>query len=276
MAPTAPLDHERYCAAITDETTLLRATLRGADLGRQVPTCPDWTLEQLAVHVGQAHRWAAEMVRVRATAELPEDAAHVPGFVPPPGAGALDGWLADGAALLAATLREAGPGQPVWTWSGPHRAAFWARRMAVETLVHRADAALGAGRPYTAEADLAADGLDEWFTLVTDPAQVEEDPELHELLGTGQTLHLHATDVPGAEWLIVRGPERIEVRREHAKADVALRGPLTDLLLAFQRRLPLDSERLEVLGDRGLLDHWLERTRFGPAEDAQDGPTSGA
>ncbi|MCL2551348.1 MAG: maleylpyruvate isomerase family mycothiol-dependent enzyme [Actinomycetia bacterium] len=268
----APLDHERYCAAITTETNLLRATLRGADLDRQVPTCPDWTLRQLAVHVGQAHRWAGEMVRIRATDELAEDDEHIPGFTPPPGDDVLDGWLAEGAEVLVAALREAGPEQEVWTWHGPHRAAFWSRRMAVETLVHRADAALGAERPYAAEADLAADGLDEWLDLVTDPEQVAGDPELHELLGTGQTLHLHATDVPGAEWLIVRGPERIEVRRDHAKADVALRASLTDLLLVFQRRLPLDSERLEILGDRALLDHWLERTRFGSSEEDEEQP----
>lgn len=259
----APLDHERYCSAVITETTALRDALRGADLDRQVPTCPDWTLRRLAVHVGQAHRWADAMVRARAAEELPDDAEHVPDYEPRPGADALDTWLGDGAAALAAALREAGPQQAVWTWFGPHRAAFWARRMAIETLVHRADAALTAERPYVTEADLAADGLDEWFGLISDPEQVAGDPDLAELLGTGQTLHLHATDVPDAEWLLVRGPRRIEVRREHAKADVAVRATLTDLLLVMQRRLPADSARLQVLGDRALLDHWLDHTSWG-------------
>lgn len=52
-------------------------------------------------------------------------------------------------------------------------------------------------------------------------------------------------------------------RRDHEKATVALRGPLTDILLAFYRRLPLDDGRLEVLGKRELLDFWLERATFG-------------
>ena len=52
-------------------------------------------------------------------------------------------------------------------------------------------------------------------------------------------------------------------RRGHERADVALRGPLTSLLLAFYRRLPLDGSGLEVLGDRQLLEFWLERATFG-------------
>lgn len=264
---TAWLAHERYCAALGTETDALRAAVRGADLGRQVPTCPDWTLYDLAVHVGQAHRWAETIVRTRATEDVPEDAEHIPGYQPAPGPDALDAWLAEGAALLAATLREAGADLPVWTWAAQQRAGFWARRMTIETLVHRADAALAAGREFTAAPDLAADGIDEWLEIVTDPAAVAEDPDLAQLRGTGQTLHLHATDSPllpgpAAEWVIVRDPEGPHWRREHTKGDVALRAPLTDLLLAFQRRLPLDSERLELLGDRALFEHWLAHTAF--------------
>lgn len=267
------LAYERYCAAIITETQALRDTLRGAKPAARVPTCPDWTVEELAVHVGQAHRWVELTVRTRAVEEIPEDADHVPDFRPDPGAEALDAWLAEGARMLAGALRATPPDTAVWTWARPHTAAFWARRMTAETLVHRADATIAARRPYTAEPDLAADALDEWFELVTDPETVADDPELTELLGTGQTLHLHATDVPGAEWLIVREPGQIRVVREHAKADVALRGTLADLLLAFQRRLPLDSDRLTVFGERALLDHWLERTRFGePEQDAEPEP----
>jgi len=256
------LEHERYCEAIVAETALMRETARGADPTRTVPSCPDWTLRDLLVHVGQAHRWAETMVRLRVSEELPDDAEHVPAYDPPPGPDDLDGWLDEGARLLAATLREAGPDLPVWSWARPQRSGFWARRMTHETLVHRADAALGAQRPFVAAAELTADTVDEWLDLITDPEQIAGDKELTELLGTGQTLHLHATDT-AAEWVIVRGPERLEVRHEHTKADVALRGTLTDLVLALMRRLPLDSERLEILGDRALLDHWLARTSFG-------------
>lgn len=256
------LEHERYCGAIVAETALLRETARGADEGRTVPSCPDWTLRDLLEHVGRAHRWVELTVRERADEEVPDDAAHVPDYHPAPGPAALDTWLEAGARRLADTLRAAGPDLPVWTWARPQHAGFWARRMTHETLVHRADAALAAQRPYTTDPELAADTVDEWLDLLTDPEQVAGDKELTELVGTGQTLHLHATDAD-AEWVIVRGPDRLEVRRAHEKCDVALRGTLTDVMLALMRRLPLGSERLEVLGDRALLDHWLARTSFG-------------
>lgn len=44
---------------------------------------------------------------------------------------------------------------------------------------------------------------------------------------------------------------------------MALRGPLTDVLLAFYGRLSPDAPGLEVLGDRKLLELWLEKATFG-------------
>ena len=55
--------------------------------------------------------------------------------------------------------------------------------------------------------------------------------------------------------------EAITWRRAHEKAAVAARGPLTDLLLVLYRRRP--ATVLEVLGDAGLLDLWLDRAKFG-------------
>jgi hypothetical protein len=63
------------------------------------------------------------------------------------------------------------------------------------------------------------------------------------------------------EWLgIIQFVQRT---RPHDAAAAELRGPLTDVLLTFYRRLPLDDARLEVLGERELLDFWLERATFG-------------
>ncbi|TXS02813.1 maleylpyruvate isomerase family mycothiol-dependent enzyme [Streptomyces sp. col6] len=257
----ALLAHERYCEEIVRLTDELRAAIRGADLGATVPTCPDWTLRELAEHVGRAHRWAGEIVRTRAAGPVEDDKVptNSPGSDDP---AALDAWLADGAADTADALREAGPGTEVWTWAWDHSTGFWARRMAIETVVHLADAALTAKVPYTMTPELAADTVEEWLEIVRF-AQSHDDREAAELLGDGRTLHLHATDAPGAEWLIELGAEGITWSREHGKADVALRGPLTDLMLVFNRRLAPDSDRVEVLGDAGLLDFWLARTSFG-------------
>ncbi|KPL34238.1 hypothetical protein JI76_09455 [Streptomyces anulatus] len=256
------LSHDRYCDEILAQTDALRAVLTGADLTATVPTCPDWTLRELAVHVGGAHRWVGEIVRGRAAEEVPED--KVPGFEGPVGddPAALDAWLAEGAAATVEALREAGPDAEVWTWVTEQRTAFWARRMTHETAVHRADAALAARAPYEVDAEVAADTIEEWLRIVS-LAQEEGDPEAAELRGGGRSLHLHATDVPGAEWLIAFGDDRFTWRHAHEKATVALRGTLTDLMLVFNRRLEPTSPRVEVLGDAALLDFWLDRSSFG-------------
>ncbi|MET9589995.1 maleylpyruvate isomerase family mycothiol-dependent enzyme [Streptomyces sp. NPDC006516] len=256
------LEHTRYCDEILAQTAELSALVKDADLNRRVPTCPAWNLRELVVHVGGAHRWAGEIVRGRATEDVPED--RVRGAAGPEGddAEALRAWLVEGATETVDALREAGPDTPVWTWGWDHRTAFWARRMAHETVVHRADAALATGTAYAVAPDLAADTVTEWLRIVAF-AQAEGDPEAAELRGGGRSLHLHATDVPGAEWLIEFGEDGFTWSHGHAKATVALRGPLTELMLAFNRRQKPDEGGLEVLGDRGLLDFWLDRSSFG-------------
>ncbi|MFC8227137.1 maleylpyruvate isomerase N-terminal domain-containing protein [Streptomyces sp. NPDC057287] len=256
------LAHERYCDEILAQTGLLGALVTDAGLSRRVPTCPDWNLRELVLHVGGAHRWAGEMVRLRAAEEIPED--QVPDTGGPAGddAAALRAWLTEGAAATAEALREAGPDAGVWTWAWERRTAFWARRMAHETAVHRADAAFATATAYEVAPDLAADTITEWLQIVAF-AQAEGDPEAAELRGGGRSLHLHATDVPGAEWLIEFGEDGFTWRHAHEKATVALRGPLTGLMLAFNRRQKPDEGGLEVLGDRGLLDFWLDRSSFG-------------
>lgn len=76
------LSYDRYCDEVTVQTGLLRQALAGADLQARVPTCPEWTLRDLAVHVGGATRWMNEIVRTRASAEVPDEA--VPEFAGPP------------------------------------------------------------------------------------------------------------------------------------------------------------------------------------------------
>jgi hypothetical protein len=89
---------------------------------------------------------------------------------------------------------------------------------------------------------------------------------LRELLGSGRTLHFHATDTAPearAEWLIDLTGDAIVWRRAQEKAAVAVRGPLIDLLLVIYKRRPARSEGIEILGDAQLLDFWLERVSFG-------------
>ncbi|MET9762110.1 maleylpyruvate isomerase family mycothiol-dependent enzyme [Streptomyces sp. NPDC006372] len=262
------LAHDRYCDEIAHQTVLLRSVVTsGADLTATVPTCPDWSLEQLVRHMGGALRWVELMVRTRAREEVPEE--QVPGAEGPEDRGdaaALDAWLAEAGEQVVAALREAGPDAKVWGWAGTLSAGFWARRMTHEITVHRADAALAAGLPFEVAPDVAADAVDEWLQIVEHVQRTAPHDAARELRGPGRSIHLHATDTGpelNAEWLVELTEEGVTWRRGHEKATVALRGPLTSVLLAFYRRLSLDAPELEVLGERELLEFWLERATFG-------------
>lgn len=260
------LDYDRHCAEIAGQLGQLRATLAGADLSATVPTCPEWSLGYLARHIGGAVRWAEQLVATRAADDIPEE--KVPGIRGPEGddPAALDAWLAETAELALKTLPAVSADTPVWSWAEPQNAGFWARRMTHEVAIHRADAAIAAGVPYEVAADVAADAIDEWLEIVRYVQRSQPDDSAAELRGAGRSIHLHATDAPAglnAEWVIEFGDDGFSWRRGHEKATVALRGPLTEVLLAFYRRRSLDSGAVEVLGERELLEFWLERASFG-------------
>lgn len=262
------LAHDRYCDEIAHQVGQLRAVVTsGADLAATVPTCPDWSLEQLVRHTGGALRWAELLVRTRAEENVEEERVPLGGGPEVKGDPvALDAWLAETGELLVGTLREAGTDAEAWTWGWVRNSGFWARRMAHEITVHRADATLAAGVPYEVPADIAADAIDEWLQIVEFVQRTDPHDAAKELRGPGRSIHLHATDAApelNAEWLVELTEDGVVWRRGHEKATVALRGPLTDVMLAFYRRLPLDSPRLEVLGERELLEFWLERATFG-------------
>ena len=144
------LAHDRYCDEIAHQVGQLRAVVTsGADLSTTVPTCPDWSLEQLVRHMGGALRWVDALVRTRAQDNIPEERIPLHGGPEAEGdPAALDAWLAETGELVVGALREAGPDTKVWGWAGVLDTGFWARRMTHEITVHRADATLAAGLPY--------------------------------------------------------------------------------------------------------------------------------
>ncbi|MGP3979079.1 maleylpyruvate isomerase N-terminal domain-containing protein [Streptomyces sp. 8N114] len=273
------LIHEQFCAEIPAQAAKLREHLVGADLRVPAITCPGWTLGQLVRHLGAAHRWAELTVRTRAQEPVSDE--EVNATPEQPDETATDGravaelgeWLIDGAERLARTLREAGPDAKVWSPAPEPYAtsAFWARRMTHETVVHRADVAfaVGGGARYEVAEEVALDALDEWMEYGVLPEATDTPPGGPPLLGPGRTVHLHATDVSGGagdsargEWLVDLSGETPVWRHGHEKAAVALRGPLTDLLLRTYGRPPRAEGAVEVFGDAELLELWLTRSGF--------------
>ena len=256
-----PISPERHYAEIEASTDTLARLVDGADLTRTVPTCPDWTLRQLATHVGRAHRWAAQIAATRSAEAIPF--RQVPDGRIPDDPAQHAPWLRAGAARIIGAVREA-DGEPVWAFNTLRPASFWARRMAHETAVHRADAEIAVGREVEFEPDLAADAIDEWLGLMSGLAPGDEDPRV-DALPDGAVLHVHATDegLNGAgEWLVRREGSQVTVQPGHGKGDVALRGPAGRLLLVLLRRVPPDDPQVQVLGDPALLAGWLAATPF--------------
>jgi uncharacterized protein (TIGR03083 family) len=254
---------ERYYEVITTSTDTLAGLVDGADLAMPVPTCPDWTLRQLATHIGRAQRWAAQIVSTRSAQAIAF--REVPGGRIPDDPAGHAAWLRGGADRLITALGQAGDA-PVWAFGGQQPAGFWARRMSHETTMHGVDAQLtvpgGDKRPAIA-ADVAADGIDEWLTVLAGPS--EGQPDLRAAgLAAGESLHVHAADVPGGtgEWVVSHETSGITVQRAHQKATLALRGGASDLLLMLMQRLPPDDPAVQVHGDPALLQRWLAATRF--------------
>jgi uncharacterized protein (TIGR03083 family) len=257
------LSPDWYCAEIEAATAGLAEILSEHDQSLPIPTCPEWTLRQLVTHVGRAHRWAAEITRTRSDAFIPFRA--VPDGKLPDDRAEQCAWLLAGAARIVDAVREAG-GDVVWSFTGPVPAGFWIRRMAHETLVHRADAQLAAGaepEPVIA-AEVAADAIDEWLMLLTG-GTVGNGDDRAKALPAGAGLHIHATDdgLGGrGEWMIRHDAGGLTVEPGHGKGDAGLTGPAASLLLVLMRRRPVSDPAVTGYGDTAVLAGWLARTAF--------------
>jgi uncharacterized protein (TIGR03083 family) len=248
------LDHAWFCEAASAEIALMAAAVSDvSDTAAEVATCPGWTVADLAAHIGGIHRWVTAIVASQAPSRLP-----FPEVAPESSsADDLAEWLTAGAGPLLESLRAAGPVTPVWTWGPGRTSGWWARRMVHETAVHRADAELAAGiAAPVIDPVVAADGIDEFLFNLPSARR----PYKHlASLPTGASLHLHATDADG-EWLIRFTESGIAWERGHAKATVAVRGPVALLLLFTYGRVPGADERFAVFGDASVLDDWQQKT----------------
>ena len=149
------MEDSRYLECLAADYGDLRDAASAAELTANVPSCPGWTVADLVRHVAEVYLHKVTLMR---TGEEPRE-------WPPPSLAAEAPLAALGRAYgaLRAEFRTRGPGQPAPTWYDPDQTvAFWIRRMALETVIHRIDAELAAGLPVTpVPDDLAVDGVDE-------------------------------------------------------------------------------------------------------------------
>ena len=241
------LDAERldYVGAIRRDSRGIVEAARAAGPDAGVRCCPDWTVADLVWHLRRVHYFWGTIV-----ADRLQNPGGVPDIDRPSDFEALLDDFAAGADRLSAILSDVDPATVVWTWASQQDAAFVMRHQAEETVVHRWDAEDAAGRTFAIDPPLAADAVDEFLEFMTGEPAKDAAP-------VGGTVHLHATDADG-EWVVSEKDQGgLDVRREHAKADVAARATASDLLLMLYRRVGPD--RAEVFGDRGVLERFLAR-----------------
>ena len=262
--PTSPAD--RYHEEIIASTATLVALLDQVGPELAVPACPGWDLRKLAAHVGRVHRWAAEVVATRAASEA--ELRAVPDGRFPDDPAARGSWLTSGAERVVEVLDAAGDA-PVWAFGVVRPASFWSRRMAHETMVHRADAQLAAGQRVIMAPSLAADATDEWLTVMSGPRDGAADPRA-EALPAGRSLRFGATDpdLPVADWQVTHDADGVRVESGTSTdagtgaADAVVRGPAADLLLVLLGRQAPERTGVQVDGDAAVFAHWLSQTSF--------------
>ncbi|NGO70557.1 maleylpyruvate isomerase family mycothiol-dependent enzyme [Streptomyces boncukensis] len=235
---------------------LLRAAQR-AGWDAPVPTCPDWHVRDLVIHTGQVHRWATGYLTQRLSERVPlgTDAPENDG---------LATWFRTGHGKLVDALRAAPHDLECWTFlpGSPAPRAFWSRRQAHETTVHRMDAEAALGTAGTTpSAEFARDGVDELLVGFHGRRRSRlrsEKPRTLLVEATGEGLAADGSAERPRAWLLRLSADPAQAERlPHAggaTADCTLRGPATALYTALWNRGPY--EPLEVTGDAALLDLW--------------------
>ena len=241
------MDYGDYISALRSNGKAAAQVARDMPMETTVPSCPEWTLLDLAHHLGSHHRWVAGNL------DQPPDGKAFKRREEPPADEAIPDWLEAGAEMLATKLAATDPAKPCWTWVPfDDSVGFWARRTAHETAMHRWDAQNADGEADAVEPELAADGVDEYLGILG-AFQGRRFPE-------AGSIHLHSTDTPG-EWLVRLDAEGIQLTREHAKGDVAVRGPASDVLLVLMGRKTMVA--VDVFGEAPLFERFRKHASFG-------------
>ncbi|NGO06169.1 maleylpyruvate isomerase family mycothiol-dependent enzyme [Streptomyces sp. HC44] len=231
------------------EGQLLAAAAEKAGTDAKVPTCPGWQVRDLVRHTGMVHRWATAFVAERHTSFHPD------GGLPDLDGEELLAWFREGHRWLVDTLANAPADVECWSFlPAPSPLAFWARRQAHETTVHRIDAesALG-GKPSTIVVDFAVDGIDELLLgfHARKKSRVRTD--------VPRVLRVRAENAEGtgAVWTVRLSAEPPAGERgETAEGDCELAGPAADVYLSLWNRRPFPS----VTGDSSVATLWREKS----------------
>ena len=233
-----------HVGLIASEGARILAAYRTSPDGR-VPWSDRWTVRSVARHVAGSHRAVAVILSDRPTgdfeqaAAMPRVEANDPEFAE---------WFAAQTQQLLTECRAAPPDAVCWA---PHpmitgTAAYWTRRIAYDTLVHRWDAEVGARIEGPAmDPDTAADAVDELLGIGLRVARAFADAP------AGPAIGLACTDADQRWHLDLAAAGELVVRREPIATVATVRGSAESLLLWLWGRV--DDGAIEVEGDRSVV-----------------------
>lgn len=229
------MEHLPY---LGDAMTNMAERIGRSDGGEVIPACPGWRMNDLAVHLGTIHRWAASILLSGQRLDEPKAIATEP----------LIDWYAGTATALLAAIQAVDPTEPTPNFSLMREtAAFWPRRQTHETTIHSVDAAQALGDPedtWDVPQDVAVDGIDEVFsTFFPRMTMRGQRPDV------GGRIRVTATDT-GRSWIVApsddpQGPPIVLHSSLEAESEIS--GTATDLYLGLWRRAQHD--RLKIDGD---------------------------
>jgi uncharacterized protein (TIGR03083 family) len=237
-----------------DHLTLLRTDLGlFADAVEHGPPdapvagCPGWTLIDLGEHLGDVHRWVLGALATGGPPAGPHDEP-----APRRDSAALATWVRDGSGRLLAALAATDPDAPTWHPFPvePKLAGLWRRRQAQEASVHRWDAQRAAGGSPTIDTAFAADGVDEYWTVML-PRMLQRDQRRT----PSSTVAVTLTDT-GHRWAINGSSGVPALLPQGAPTDAEFTATAATALLRWWGR-PVDAEYV-VTGDESVMEDWLQ------------------
>ncbi|WP_428950576.1 maleylpyruvate isomerase family mycothiol-dependent enzyme [Streptomyces sp. cg35] len=244
-----------------------RAAARAAGDGgvALVPSCPGWSVADLTLHLGAAHRYVIRLIE-EGLREPPQDhgpqylglPADTAGWPDPEGgphrgplAESLLTWFVEGAAALAELFAERDPAEPVWTWSEKQSVGFWLQMQTIEAAVHRWDAQNALGDPRPIDRQLAADAVTHTFEVMA-PARRRSQAAAS---GAGERMRFREAD-GHRMWIVQTDPDEVLLNQGTGCCLVELSGTTSELMLFLWHRIR--KEDLAVRGDEALLDRYFK------------------
>ncbi|XIE81594.1 maleylpyruvate isomerase family mycothiol-dependent enzyme [Streptomyces sp. SBR177] len=234
---------------IDERSAAFRAAVAAApSLDADVPSCPGWTLYDLANHLSEGDRfWACIVLNTEPGDERPSK----DGLAAPRERDALITWLADSTEQLLTALREVGPDRACWAWweplASPHTAAAVARRRVPESLIHTYDAQLASGTPQELPTTEAVDAIEEFLaTVCTGTVPWPGEPSTMDYHAAGAGSWRQTVDAAGSRFTRLTAAEAAE-----SKPTAAIHGTASEMALLMYMRIPAGSLRIE--GDADLL-----------------------